>query len=57
MKKAQAEAKKRRCKSVWLDTFAFQAPRFYEKLGYEKFGELKEYPNGYRRFFYTKRLK
>ena len=56
MKAGETEARRRRCKNIWLDTFAFQAPHFYEKLGYKKFGELKDYPNGYKRFFYTKKL-
>lgn len=57
MKEAEAEAKRRKCKNVWLDTFSFQAPRFYEKLGYRKFGELNDYPAGYKRHFYFKKLK
>ncbi|MGZ3699674.1 MAG: GNAT family N-acetyltransferase, partial [Bdellovibrionota bacterium] len=57
MAAAEAEAKRRGCKNLWLDTFAFQAPKFYEKLGYRKFGELADYPKGYKRFFYTKRLR
>lgn len=56
MKHAESEARRRKCGNVWLDTFAFQAPGFYEKLGYSKFGELKDYPKGYRRFFYAKKL-
>lgn len=57
MKAAEAEAKSRKCSNIWLDTFAFQAPKFYEKLGYRKFGELVDYPKGYKRFFYTKRVR
>lgn len=56
MKMAEAEAKKRRCTNIWLDTFAFQAPKFYEKLRYRKFGELADYPKGYKRLFYTKKV-
>ena len=56
MMKAEEEAKRRRCGNIWLDTFAFQAPRFYQKLGYRKFGELADYPKGYKRFFLTKKL-
>ncbi len=57
MKKVEAEAKKRRCANIWLDTFAFQAPKFYEKLGYKQFGELADYPKGYKRLFYTKKVR
>jgi GNAT superfamily N-acetyltransferase len=28
------------CVGSWLSTYDFQAPRFYEKNGYEQFGEL-----------------
>ncbi len=57
MAKDEAEARRRRCKNVWLDTYGFQAPGFYAKLGYRKFGELPDYPLGYSRYFYSKRLK
>ena len=39
-----------------LDTFSFQAPGFYEKLGYETFGVLDDYPDGLKRYFYKKKL-
>ena len=41
---------------IWLDTFSFQARRFYEKLGYVVFGELPDYPAGHSRYFLQKRL-
>src|SRR2546422_10666890 len=28
------------CHSAWLDTFSFQAPEFYKKLGYREFARL-----------------
>lgn len=31
---AENEARNRGCKYVFVDTFSFQAPAFYEKLGY-----------------------
>lgn len=39
---------------VWLDTFEFQARPFYEKLGYELFGELEGGPNAIPRYFLKK---
>src|ERR1700733_13030693 len=44
------------CHSAWVDTFSFQAPGFYPKLGYEVFGEL-DYPPGHRRIFFRKHLE
>lgn len=53
---AEAEARTRGCRGVWLDTFGFQARGFYEKRGYRLFGELGDFPAGYSRFFLEKRL-
>lgn len=53
---AEAEAIQRGCQSVYLDTFSFQAPEFYQKLGYVVFGELPNFPDGQSRFFLTKAL-
>jgi len=39
-----------------VDTHEFQARPFYERLGYTCFGELNDYPKGFRRFFMWKRL-
>ena len=54
MARAEAHAAERGCHSVWLDTF--QARGFYEKLGYEVFGGLDDYPTGQSRWFLKKRL-
>ena len=54
--RAEEEAAARGCRAVWLDTFSFQAPDFYPKLGYEAFGTLDDYPPGVTRFFFRKRL-
>jgi GNAT superfamily N-acetyltransferase len=53
---AQVEeiAKEKACTGVWLDTFSFQAPGFYEKQGYERFGVLENYPRGVERIFFRK---
>lgn len=34
-------AREQGCVGVWLNSYAFQAPGFYEKNGYETFGELE----------------
>jgi GNAT superfamily N-acetyltransferase len=55
---AQAEeiARERNCTGVWLDTFAFQALPFYQKLGYNIFGELKDHPRGISQYWLQKRV-
>jgi len=50
------EAEERGAYLMHLDTFDFQARRFYEKMGYEVFGELKDCPRGHVRFFMRKLL-
>jgi GNAT superfamily N-acetyltransferase len=56
MLRAEAEAVARGCHGAWLDTFAFQARGFYERLGYSCFGELNDYPVGSARYFMKKTL-
>ena len=51
---AEEEAKKRGAKSVYFDTFSFQAPDFYKDHGYEVFGTLENFPKGHTRYFFTK---
>jgi len=53
---AEDEALARGCRGAWLDTFEFQARGFYERLGYFCFGELKDYPTGFSRYFMKKSL-
>jgi GNAT superfamily N-acetyltransferase len=55
MSDAEVRALERGCHSAWVDTFSFQAPDFYRKLGYHVFGEL-DYPPGHTRIFLQKRL-
>ena len=56
MQMAEDLAREKACIGVWLDTFDFQAPEFYKKLGYSEFGEIVDYPPGHKRFFFQKRL-
>ncbi|BAU11864.1 putative N-acetylmannosamine-6-phosphate epimerase superfamily protein [Leptolyngbya sp. NIES-3755] len=54
MRVAEQEAKQRGCTEAILDTFSFQAKGFYEKLGYEMFAQVDDYPSGYS-FFQLKK--
>lgn len=53
---AEDEAVRRGCHSAWLDTLNPEALALYERLGYERFGELKDFPKGGSRTFLQKRL-
>ena len=53
---AEAEALRRGCTGIWLDTFTWQAPWFYPKLGFEEFGRIKGYVADQDRIFLVKRL-
>jgi GNAT superfamily N-acetyltransferase len=51
---AEDYAKTRGCRGAYLETFSFQARPLYEKLGYELFGEIADFPPGHRFFFLKK---
>ena len=55
---AEAEAIRRGCREVHLDTHSYQAPGFYRYLGYEQIGELPGWPAGAdtTRIFFRKKL-
>ena len=55
VRQAEAIARERGHIGIWLNTF--EAPGFYQKLGYEVFGVLPDHPGGRRRFFLHKRLQ
>lgn len=42
---------------LWLDTFEFQARPFYEKLGFEVFGQLEGGSGAIPRYFLKKRFE
>jgi len=54
---AEDEAVERGCHSAWLDTFDAGGLALYQSLGYERFGELKDFPTGRSRTFLQKKLK
>ena len=57
MGRAEAAAREKGCRAAYLDTFTFQAPKFYERLGYREFGRLKDFPPGHSRIWFSKSLR
>jgi len=53
---AEAEAVRRGCHQMHLDTHGYQAPGFYRRLGYDVIGELPGWPGDNVRIFLRKRL-
>lgn len=45
LERAESIARERRCLGMHLDTLGFQAPGFYDKLGFRRFGEIEDYPD------------
>src|SRR5262245_14646525 len=56
IEQAERVARRRGSRVMHLNTYSFQAPRFYEKQGYRRFGAVSSSPRGARRYYYVKRL-
>lgn len=56
LKAYEDEGRRRGCRSAVLYTLSFQAPEFYEKNGWQRFGEVPCDPQGTSRVFMSKVL-
>jgi len=56
METAERRAVERGCRHVFVDTFSFQAPGFYEKLGYQLYAKADDWPVGHAHHFLRKDL-
>lgn len=56
LQQAESEAKRRNCRYVFVNTYQFQAPAFYQKQGYKEVFTLKDYPYTGQRHYYQKDL-
>ncbi len=56
MSKVEEIASARSCNGIHLDTFSFQAKEFYQKLGYDVFGNIENHPMQYEKYFLRKYL-
>jgi len=54
MQEAERRAQQRGSKLLHLNTYSFQAPGFYEKLGFKRVGGMAGSPKGESRHFYVK---
>ena len=57
LQRAEAEGRRRGCRSAVLYTISFQAPGFYEKHGWHTFGEVPCDRPSTSRIFMTKQLR
>jgi len=56
MEKLEVTGEEKGCAWAHVDTFSFQARRFYEALGYKVFATLDDFPPGHARHYLKKRL-
>ena len=57
MMAAEREATRRGCVQIVLSTHSFQAPEFYESLGYVRLAAIPNYPKGHENILYIKYLQ
>ena len=57
MQRAEAIARERNLSGIWVDTYEFQAPEFYAKLGYTEYGRLPKVGDHPSRIWFYKVLK
>jgi ribosomal protein S18 acetylase RimI-like enzyme len=53
---AEAEARLRDCTNLIVSSHSFQAPRFYERLGYTRHAVVLDHPVGHSNIFFIKAL-
>jgi len=56
MAEAERLARRARKDLIYLNTYSFQAPGFYRKLGFRSVGRIRDYPRGATRHFLVKTL-
>lgn len=54
---AEKHARKNKCYGIRTETWSFQALGFYEKMGYELYGQLDNHPPGAIEYFLKKILE
>jgi ribosomal protein S18 acetylase RimI-like enzyme len=56
MQAAERRARRAGKELIFLNSYSFQAPGFYRKLGFRSFGLIRNYPRGGNRIFFVKPL-
>ena len=56
LQSAEKEAARRGCTQSLVVTHSFQAPGFYERLGYVRLASIPNYPQGHAQHLYLKQL-
>lgn len=56
MEAAELDALKRNCQKIFVDTMSFQAPDFYEALGFKMCARITDFYEGHDRIFFQKKL-
>ena len=56
MQEAEKRARRAGKDLIYLNTYTFQAPGFYRRLGFRSIGRIRDYPRGASRIFLVKQL-
>jgi GNAT superfamily N-acetyltransferase len=56
MQAVETEARSRNCRQIVLESFDFQAPAFYHKLGFRTIARISDYPRGHESHLLLKQL-
>jgi GNAT superfamily N-acetyltransferase len=56
MEAAEAEARRRGCRQMLVETHSFQGPDFYRKLGFEQIARIEDNPRGHQHLVFRKQL-
>jgi GNAT superfamily N-acetyltransferase len=56
LKAAEQEAVARGCRRATLDTYSFQAPLLYQRLGYRVVAAVDDFPTGHKHYTLVKDL-
>lgn len=56
MQHAEMMARQKNCIKAFVDTMSFQAPEFYQRLGFQEIARIKDFYPGHDRIFYSKMI-